>query len=359
MSNKHANTHQKAVLKGLLLAAAMICFAFFILNISRSGLLPLAFLELSFGVISLLMVSRLKHAHHDYQVRRFSLLFLFMFYCTMMYAFTLENISNTVYVWMFLVPILSYFLLGITMGFIFTAIFSTAGVIAFVVQISHFGFELDAGTLSNLVSCMLGIWALSHVYEKSHKDARNKLFKMASHDDLTGLPNRSALKRAFADHLKQNNQRLSIIVIDIDHFKLVNDRYGHEQGDKVLKGIALLLQEVFDSKGQPFRLGGEEFCVLLPGQSRSQAVVLAERALSTCRNKDLSTNPNYQIKLTISAGIAEQKNPQTSLNQLLNLADNRLYKAKHNGRNQVISRGSSNHLERRVNNEQSTDDSEA
>lgn len=351
MQDKHANTHQKAVLKGLLLSAAVIGFAFFLLNINRQGLLQLALLELSFGALSLLLLFRLKHARHDYQVRRFSLLFLLMFYCTMMYAFAQDNISSTVYVWIFLIPILSYFLLGIFMGFIFTAVFSTAGVCFFIWQLDDFGFETDAGALSNLVSCTLGIWALSHVYEKAHKDARKKLYQMAIKDELTGLPNRSALKRTFADYSEQKIKQLSLMVLDIDYFKSINDRYGHEQGDKVLQRVALLLKKVFTSKGQVFRLGGEEFCVLLPGQSMSQAVVLAERALSACRNQNLSTQKNHEIKLTLSAGVAEQKGSAISLSKLLNIADNRLYKAKHNGRDQVISRDGANHLKETPSNE--------
>lgn len=350
---EHTNNLRKMALRGLLLLTVVICLFFFLLNINRQGLLPLAVIELFLAMAALLMLVLLKRANHNHQLRRLSIVFLLAFYGVMMYAFSQKEISTTVYVWLFLVPVLSYFLLGIRLGFIFTAVFSVSGMAFLTWQFNASGLNLNAGTLSNLFSCMLGIWVLSHVYEKAHKENREKLFHLALHDPLTGLRNRSALKSRFSQYRNQELMRLSLIIIDIDHFKLVNDRHGHEQGDKVLRRVAQLLKQEFETEGEVFRLGGEEFCVLLPEQPLSQAVLMAEHALSSCRNKNLSPDKGLSIKLTLSAGVAEQKNQNRSLSELLKLADNRLYKAKHNGRNQVVSQGGSNYLKAALQNEKS------
>lgn len=157
-------------------------------------------------------------------------------------------------------------------------------------------------------------------------------------DSLTGIPNRRWLEYAFQrerQHCLDNNAPLSMIMLDVDHFKIYNDTYGHLAGDLVLQFAALLLREQLRPHDSMARFGGEEFVVLLPGLALIEAVQVAER-LRHCL-ASLKQLPNIQPVLpsvTISLGVA-QLSVDNQLTDLLNKADKALYQAKQQGRNCV------------------------
>ncbi|WP_394210884.1 response regulator [Enterovibrio calviensis] len=159
------------------------------------------------------------------------------------------------------------------------------------------------------------------------QDARQKLYFLANRDELTGLWNRRYFFNFAADH-PSNSKTLAII--DIDHFKKINDTYGHEGGDNVLKVFGKFLASAFSS-ALPARLGGEEFVVLSTG---NKDVFLAE--LEAFRVQTENTPINYEnqdIRFTISIGAASGSD---QLPHLLKQADNKLYAAKKQGRNLLI-----------------------
>ncbi|MFP8968279.1 diguanylate cyclase [Pokkaliibacter sp. CJK22405] len=150
-------------------------------------------------------------------------------------------------------------------------------------------------------------------------------------DPLTGLLNRRGMEQALAREAAES-QSMSVIIADIDHFKKVNDTYGHDVGDHVLVHLARQLQ----GKGVPgqiiCRSGGEEFMILLPDTSLEAAAELANDY-----RRRVEANPTEdQISITISLGVAHQKGNLTELSNTLKQADQALYQAKHQGRNQVI-----------------------
>ena len=166
----------------------------------------------------------------------------------------------------------------------------------------------------------------------------NKAVKMAAHDPLTGLYNRriftEILKREFAKS-QRHNYPLSLMALDLDHFKKVNDTYGHQVGDEVLKTVANTISSVSRNTDFPARLGGEEFAVILTHTSQAQAMVLAKRL-----RKNLAAI-NFEVggsifKQTISQGISGLEHFMVkSPEDMLYWADQSLYLAKNEGRDTI------------------------
>jgi diguanylate cyclase (GGDEF)-like protein/PAS domain S-box-containing protein len=170
------------------------------------------------------------------------------------------------------------------------------------------------------------------------KELEKKLRDFAEHDALTGIMNR----RMTEDVLKKDierasryNKPLSLLMMDIDHFKRVNDTFGHDVGDLVLKHLTKIsksnLREV-DSFG---RWGGEEFVVLLPEIDLKGAHVVAEKLRKSIENTSLKINEDEKVSYTISIGGVAYSKSMKSWEAFFKLADNALYQAKEQGRNQV------------------------
>ena len=167
-------------------------------------------------------------------------------------------------------------------------------------------------------------------------EARQNAEQLARIDVLTGLHNR----RAFFDlalptlsSAERKDRLSSLIMLDVDHFKQINDQHGHGVGDYVLIEVARLLRQICRAGDILARWGGEEFVMLLPETSLDQAIILAERIRQQMATTRLPVK-NKHIAFTASLGVAEHDR-QTSLETLINEADMRLYAAKKNGRNQV------------------------
>lgn len=164
------------------------------------------------------------------------------------------------------------------------------------------------------------------------------LQEMATTDPLTGILNRRhfyALAEHAVERMQHHNRPLSVIMLDIDHFKRVNDTYGHAVGDQALIKIASLLQKNMRQADLVARYGGEEFVILLPETNLAQAIRIAERLRKQVPK--LGIDVRYpQLILTVSLGIADDGGQQApSLSDLLGWADQALYKAKQSGRNRI------------------------
>jgi len=162
--------------------------------------------------------------------------------------------------------------------------------------------------------------------------------QMATRDPLTGLFNR----RAFEENLQREFKRvtryrrpMSLLMIDLDHFKSVNDRFGHQIGDEVLKTVAGVISKCTREVDFPARFGGEEFAVILPDTSQEKALLLAERIREKMKQTRLPVSEN-PLKLTISQGLAASNIPLVrQASDLVSLADRALYQAKEDGRNTI------------------------
>jgi diguanylate cyclase (GGDEF)-like protein len=161
---------------------------------------------------------------------------------------------------------------------------------------------------------------------------------MATYDTLTSLHNR----RYFDERLTLETQKafrsgapLSLIMVDIDHFKKVNDTFGHTEGDKVLREISYLLRTSVRKKDVVARYGGEEFVLILPEAGTEESLAIAERIRRTVEKKPFEVGA-IQLKLTVSLGISRFPDDRpASKEELIRMADLALYDAKRGGRNQV------------------------
>ena len=169
------------------------------------------------------------------------------------------------------------------------------------------------------------------------KERELELDEMSRRDSLSGLLNRRAFDQILDDALLQfheNNEIFSVLAIDIDHFKLVNDQYGHHNGDRVIRTVADICKKVFRTTGSVGRTGGEEFSILISGKTAAEAELMAEHLR---RNIEASTVATEQgeIKATTSIGVSQVETADTKPLEVMIRADTALYAAKHNGRNQV------------------------
>ena len=169
---------------------------------------------------------------------------------------------------------------------------------------------------------------------------KQKLEELSVTDALTGLYNRRYLQTKLVEEVVRTNRfhrPLSMIFMDVDRFKSYNDSYGHQEGDKVLKGLAeVLLRDTRKKIDIAYRYGGEEFVVVLPETNGEQAVVVAERVLKDFRGLDFTPKGIVEpIHLTFSAGVTSLKAGEESAS-LLERADHAMYQAKSMGRNRVV-----------------------
>jgi two-component system cell cycle response regulator len=161
---------------------------------------------------------------------------------------------------------------------------------------------------------------------------------MATTDGLTGLLNHRVFQEKLSAELKRQNRisgPVSLILTDIDHFKKVNDTYGHPVGDLVLKGVSKIIRETLRDIDIPTRYGGEEFAVLLPGTDSAGAKHMAERLRKAVMDKRFSAD-SRSFGVTISLGIATSPADAKAKDVLLEKADQALYEAKHGGRNRSV-----------------------
>lgn len=168
------------------------------------------------------------------------------------------------------------------------------------------------------------------------KALQSQLQKLANTDPLTELYNRRVFLEKLAEEssrLARDGQLASLLMIDLDNFKRINDTYGHSTGDEVLRQFAHIMRETIRTIDTPARLGGEEFAVLLPNTTPKEAIYLAERL----RQRIADTEFHYEksvVRLTISIGSASLQADDKAGDAVLNRADAALYEAKEAGRNQ-------------------------
>ncbi|MGL6291035.1 MAG: diguanylate cyclase [Silanimonas sp.] len=160
----------------------------------------------------------------------------------------------------------------------------------------------------------------------------------AQHDALTGLPNRASIETALRqalEHARHGGLGFCVAIIDIDHFKRVNDTHGHHAGDEVLRVLAERLRDGLRPLDRVGRFGGEEFVLLLPDLEVGAAAAIVERLRDAMASAPIAL-PSATIAVTISAGLVHSPpGAAHSLEALLKEADRRLYSAKHSGRNRV------------------------
>jgi diguanylate cyclase (GGDEF)-like protein len=177
----------------------------------------------------------------------------------------------------------------------------------------------------------------------TYRERYHVLLEQTDRDGLTGLYNRGRFERVMPDHTRNalaNRTEVSLILVDIDDFKMINDGRGHSCGDDVLRFVGNKLLETMRTSDSVFRYGGDEFIAVVEGLGPAAAMNVAERL----RQAVESGSAREGVPITVSAGVASLPVDATTVAGLFAAADSRLYSAKSHGRNRVIGTGDDTQL---------------
>jgi diguanylate cyclase (GGDEF)-like protein len=195
--------------------------------------------------------------------------------------------------------------------------------------------------LKSQVNAALLERSIRHSIERAK--ALDVLHKLASYDELTGLYNRREMERRLNEginHYQRYNHPMALVMVDVDYFKIINDSYGHQAGDQVLRRLGAVLRASVREVDLTARYGGEELAVILPEMTGRQAFGMAERLRRSISAQPFTLTPErkqpVQLSITVSLGVAALPDDAVSAAALIDAADRCLYEAKRRGRNRTI-----------------------
>lgn len=211
------------------------------------------------------------------------------------------------------------------------------------------GISGDFGRISIALSLLwllftgmlLFSWGIIRRMVNNMYSMQNTLQWQAWFDPLTRLYNRGSFferAKTLSEQARVENLPFAVILLDLDHFKSVNDRFGHQAGDLVLSHAAGIISNTIGGQDIAGRVGGEEFCILLPCSTLEQAARVAELIRARIRGKEILVQKDTTLRITVSLGVSNaSENGDYDFESLQSVADSRLYRAKNNGRDQVCS----------------------
>ncbi len=252
--------------------------------------------------------------------------------------------GNTGPLWCYPLIVIIMFLMGLRAGAMIAAVVTVSiCLLLFIPDLSFVLAEYATSFKIRFLASFLALTIMAMIYE--HLRARSEagyqqisaqLHAASRTDALTGIANRRAMQDALqAEHarVQRHGGELSILMADVDYFKLVNDRYGHAVGDEILIQIANQFTSILRKHDVPARWGGEEFLILLPQTSIEQAIQVAEKLRQQVENIDTAAL-DMREPATVSIGVQSMSRAK-GIEDLIEQADQHLYQAKHLGRNRV------------------------
>jgi diguanylate cyclase (GGDEF)-like protein len=266
-------------------------------------------------------------------------LYLLPMFSFLLYIIVVPNASKTAFVWVYSVPVLSYLLLGRKRGSLLTLPFVLGACLLYLYT---YPIQLDAESLidlGNALFCGVMIIVFVHFYETRRAYAHQQLQQMARTDALTGVASRGSFQQSLEQgihEMQRSYDKLVLVILDVDHFKAVNDQYGHDAGDQALRHICNGLNQRLRNTDTLGRLGGEEFGLLLRNTELAAAEPLVEMLREQIANQPLVYG-EARIALTATFGLAEWPRDGQTADELYRCADQRLYRGKALGRNRLIS----------------------
>lgn len=280
--------------------------------------------------------------HNNIQLS--SAIILYSLYSLMFYLVFTGGVAQTGPLWIYIVAPVSLFIHGFRRGLLDIAVFVLI-IIAIMFLPTDIANHADYPTefKLRLVYSFLTVTFLSALYEFTRENALKQTLELsqkyqtlAHFDPLTNLSNRRVaydiLKRE-QSRTNRNKEVLSVLLCDVDHFKRINDQYGHNAGDAVLVELAKIFTEQIREQDCVSRWGGEEFLFILPQTSAPNAAIIAEKIRLSVDKSPIDIQ-NDKINVTISIGIAQFED-NSNIDEVINNADKNLYLAKESGRNQV------------------------
>ncbi|MBC9252737.1 diguanylate cyclase [Pseudomonas alcaligenes] len=265
-------------------------------------------------------------------------LYLLPTFAFILYISLMPRASAVAFVWIYLMPVLSYLLLGKRRGMHLALPFMLAGLLLYYLRHPLPGSAMQWIDAGNAILCGALIVVFVHLYETRRAAVFSELQRQAQTDPLTGAESRGHFTAELLRALKEAGRSQSPLVValmDIDHFKCVNDQHGHEAGDHALRHVCELLQGRLRSTDSLGRLGGEEFGLLLRSTDSASALALLEDLRQLLCAQPL-TYAGATIELSATFGLAEWPRDGQSPDELYRCADRRLYRGKEQGRNRVI-----------------------
>lgn len=246
--------------------------------------------------------------------------------------------------WTYPIVVIIVSLLGPVTGFFLSALLIGLLILIFLfaadfTQLPRYATTFQVRYIATLIALTGLVWSIEYARSRAF-DLLNKLYedmlKVSRTDQLTGLLNRRGFEERFAAEVnlfQRQGKPFSLLLIDVDNFKMINDRHGHLVGDAYLKKIATILRSEVRSMDAIGRWGGEEFIILLTSSTQEQAVGVANKIRNTIENLH-QVIVDAPEKLTISIGVAQYREGE-SLTELTDAADRALYEAKKSGKNRV------------------------
>lgn len=331
------DNHRRSLMRLLFMATGSALVVFACLQI-LNGFPWVGVGELVASAILFLGTWRLKTTRH---LQAFIYAYLVTLFSFFLVIIVLPNASVAAFVWVLMMPVLAYLLLGKREGLVLSVPFMVAGGVVYYLHLGQVASPHALIDLLNMVLCGALMLLFVHLYEIRREEAEQRLVDMAQTDALTGLANRSnfqgTLNRTIAE-CDRSGSVFALVVMDIDHFKVVNDTLGHEAGDFVLRNISRCLTERLRSTDFVGRLGGEEFGLILRDVKPGDAFELMDELRQRIADHKLSYGEAV-IRVTASFGIAQWPDHGRDAENLFRVADRCLYKGKRAGRNRVAGAG--------------------
>ncbi|WP_205967698.1 GGDEF domain-containing protein [Paraglaciecola sp. 20A4] len=329
--------YRRDVMRVLLIITFIGGCVFSVVNFQR-GIWPLAIIELVYGLFSLWLWRQIMTTKY---FQKWVTIYVVPFFVIMIYGLSVPQSSESIFVWILTIPVISYLLMGRKQGFWFSLTFIIFGIMAYhwrFISTEH-NFSLNVAISVNVILSSFLMMTFAHVYETNREQNEDRLLSLAGTDPLTGLANRMKLNESFnqlSALAARHHDPLTVVLFDLDLFKTINDIHGHAVGDDALRHVANFLQQNTRKSDLLARFGGEEFALLMVATDIEKGHQQVN-ALRKLLMKTPFTTPKCDIHITLSAGISSFGQDGYDLNRLLDTADKRLYYAKENGRNQVIS----------------------
>jgi diguanylate cyclase (GGDEF)-like protein len=301
----------------------------------------LALVTLTLAAIALInYFLMLKFGKHDRGAHTISLIMGILFF----YLLCSGGVNSTGPLWCYAAAPFILFIYGVRWGAICVALLFVGALVLLYLPNPFMVANYMDTFKSRFLASFLAVAIMSYLHEyaryrsyKALQALRRKVEREARTDELTGLANRRHMyefMQLALQRVRRMQQPLSLLLIDIDKFKLINDNYGHQFGDEVLIRVAHTLRHSLRNHDSISRWGGEEFLVLLTETDNEAAKKVAEKLRSTIEELPIRYNDTL-IPMTISIGMHTSK-PEETLDAMLNCADENLYTAKNSGRNRII-----------------------
>lgn len=323
------------------IATSIVFLAFGSVYLLKGTNLMLGAFEISLGLAQLFNLLYLRRSYNTLFSARFLVASV---YFMSLLIFMTGGLGDTGYLWLLFIPLFTVLLLKQDEAVKWLVFYTLVITVLLAMHFFKPGFELPytiAELRQTLIVYVLMIY-LTYLNERLKLMANEMLLKknrllgvLTQTDPLTGLYNRGCMTERLEevfDSAREKGEVFSILMVDLDHFKRVNDTLGHHAGDRVLKSVSRLFTDYIQDRGAVGRWGGEEFVIVCPGMDKAEAVGMAEALCKKVSAHDFGLNQ----PVTASFGVVTFEQPKDSLEAMLIEVDSLLYQAKDSGRNCVI-----------------------